>query len=140
MGTKMHEISLSTSKKNEFVNITDDVKKIVELSKAKRGICVVYASHSSGAITINENTDPNIPLDIMGALNKIIPERDNYGHDKIDDNAAAHIKATLIGPSQSIPIIDGELVLGSWQDIFFCEFDGPRKGRTIIVQIVESKP
>lgn len=135
----MHEITLNTSKEHELIDITDEVRKIVRLSKIKEGLCAVYAPHATAAITINENADPNLPKDILKAISKIVPEHDCYEHDKIDDNAAAHIKSTIIGVSKTIPIIDSELSLGSWQDIFFCEFDGPRKGRRVMVQILESK-
>ncbi len=135
----MQEITLNTSKEQDMVDITEEVRKIVRLSKVKEGLCIVYAPHATGAITINENADPNLPNDILKAINKIVPEHSDYKHDKIDDNAAAHIKSTLVGASKAIPIIDSELALGSWQDIFFCEFDGPRKGRRVIVQVLESK-
>ncbi len=135
----MQEITLNTSKEQDMVDITEEVRKIVRLSKVKEGLCIVYAPHATGAITINENADPNLPNDILKAINKIVPEHDGYEHDKIDDNAAAHIKSTLVGASKAIPIIDSELALGSWQDIFFCEFDGPRKGRRVIVQVLEGK-
>ncbi|MDP2750426.1 MAG: secondary thiamine-phosphate synthase enzyme YjbQ [Nanoarchaeota archaeon] len=132
----IHEIILSTKEKEELVDITEEVKKAVTLSKVVEGICVVYAVHSTAAIMINENADVNLQKDVIKAINKMVLQHDNYAHDKVDDNAAAHIKATLIGPSKTVPIIDGELTLGSWQDIFLFEFDGPRKERRIIVQII----
>ena len=134
----MNEIVLTTAKKHEIVDITDEVKKLVNLSTITRGLCVVYVPHASAAVTINENADPNLPDDIIKFINKLVPEHDNYEHDKIDDNAAAHIKSTLVGASKAIPILNGELTLGTWQNIFFCEFDGPRKGRRVVVQVLES--
>jgi len=134
----MQTITLSTSKKHELIDITNKVKEIVKKSKIKQGICFLYSPHATAAITINENADPNIQTDIIKAINKIVPEHDNYLHDAIDNNAAAHIKSTLIGVSKTIPISNGELQLGTWQDIFFCEFDGPRSNRNIIVEIVRA--
>ncbi len=131
----MPTITISTSKKHELIDITDEVEAIVKNSKIKDGLCFLYVPHATAALTINENADPNIQTDIIKAINKIVPEHDNYLHDSIDNNAAAHIKSTLIGVSKSIPLIDGELQLGTWQDIFFCEFDGPRSNRKIIVEI-----
>jgi len=133
----MHTITFSTSKKHELIDITSKVKEIVKNSKIKRGICFLYVPHATAAITINENADPNIQTDIIKAINKIVPEHDNYLHDSIDNNAAAHIKSTLIGVSKTIPIEDGKLQLGTWQDIFLCEFDGPRSNRNIIVKMIE---
>lgn len=132
----MPTITLSSTKKHELVDITDKVKEIVKNSKIKQGICFLYTPHATAAITINENADPNIQTDIIKAINNIVPEHDNYLHDSIDNNAAAHIKSTLIGVSTHIPISNSELQLGTWQDVFFCEFDGPRSNRNIIVTLV----
>lgn len=133
----MPTITISTSKKHEFIDITNKVQEIVINSKAKQGICLLYVPHATAAITINENADPNIQTDIIKAINKIVPEHDNYLHDSVDNNAAAHIKSTIIGVSKSIPISNGELQLGTWQGIFFCEFDGPRSNRKIIVKVIQ---
>jgi len=100
-------------------------------------MCFIYVPHATAAVTINENADPNITKDIIKAINKIVPEHDNYLHDSIDNNAAAHIKSTLIGVSTAIPISSGHLQLGTWQDIFLCEFDGPRSHRKVIVEIIK---
>lgn len=132
----MSTFFISSSKHNELIDITDKVQEIVKNSKIKEGICHIYVPHATAAITINENADPNIKEDIIKAINKIVPEHDNYLHDDIDNNAAAHIKSTLVGVSAQIPITDGHLGLGTWQDIFFCEFDGPRHNRKIIVKII----
>ena len=133
------EIMISTSKKHELVDITSEVKEIVRNSKVKEGICFIYVPHATAGITINENADPDIKEDIIKAINKIVPEHDNYKHDAIDNNAAAHIKSTIVGVSKAIPISNGELHLGTWQDIFFTEWDGPRSNRIIIVKVTESK-
>lgn len=132
----METITLSTNEHNEFVDITGKVSEIVSKSKVKRGLCHVFVPHATAAVTINENADPNLPGDIISALKKIVKEHDGWKHDEIDNNAAAHIKSSVIGCHEIIPIKDSELVLGTWQDIFFCEFDGPRSNRTVVVTII----
>jgi len=134
----METISISTSKKHELIDITNKVKQIVKNSKIKQGLCFLYVPHATAAITINENADPNIQTDIIKAINKIVPEHDNYLHDSIDNNAAAHIKSTIVGVSESIPISNGELQLGTWQSLMFVELDGPRQNRRILVSILKS--
>ncbi|MFH1641809.1 MAG: secondary thiamine-phosphate synthase enzyme YjbQ [Nanoarchaeota archaeon] len=132
----METLVISTSKKHELVDITSDVREIVSKSKVKEGICYIFIPHATGGITINENADPDIQTDIINAINKVVPEHDNYLHDKIDNNAAAHIKSTLIGASTNIPISDGRLQLGTWQNVMFTELDGPRDHRKILVKII----
>ncbi len=133
------EIIISTKAHNELIDITKEIEKIVSESKVKRGLCNVFVTHATAAILINENYDPNVREDIINALNKMIPEHDNYKHDQIDNNAASHIKAAIIGPSETIPIKDNKLYLGTWQSIAFCEFDGPRSNRKIIITITNQK-
>ena len=128
-------ISISTSKRQELVDITESVASIVKKSKIKEGICHIFIMHSTAAIIINENYDPNICLDLLDALNELIP-KGKWRHDKIDGNADAHIKASILGPSEMIPIKDGKLQLGRWQSVVFCELDGPRSNRKIIVAIM----
>jgi len=120
------ELTISSTKKQELLDITAHVKDAVKKSGVNEGLCNVYVSHATAAITINENADPNLRLDIVDALNQLI-EEGSWRHDVIDNNAAAHIKSAIIGPSETIPIKEGKLQLGRWQDIFLCEFDGPRK-------------
>ena len=91
--------------------------------------------HATAAVTINENDDPNIGIDLINALKKTVIEHDGWLHDRIDNNAAAHIKSALIGPSESIPVVGGRLALGTWQNIFLCDFDGPRSRRNVIVSV-----
>jgi len=134
----MPTITVSSTKHNELIDITDKVKDIVQKSNIKEGICYIYIPHATAAVTINENADPNIKEDILKAINKAVPEHNSYLHDSIDNNAAAHIKSTLIGVSNNIPISDNELQLGTWQDIFLCEFDGPRSQRKVIVNIIKN--
>ncbi len=133
------EIIISTKAHNELIDITKEVEKIVSESKVKQGLCNVFVTHATAAILINENYDPNLRGDIIKALNQTIPERNNYKHDQIDNNAASHIKAAIIGPSETIPIKDNKLYLGTWQSIAFCEFDGPRSNRKIIITIINQK-
>lgn len=135
----MQTITISTSKKHELIDITSQVEEIVSDSKTKEGICFIYVPHATAGITINENADPNITADIIKAVNKMVPEHDGYLHDSVDNNAAAHIKSTIIGVSKSIPINGGRLQLGTWQDIFFTEWDGPRSNRKIIVEIINKQ-
>ena len=126
-------ITVKTSRQTEIVSITGEVQRIVSLSKVKSGICIVYVPHTTAGITINEDADPSVKKDILKELNKIIPFEDNYSH--IEGNSAAHIKSTIVGMSKTLIIRDGKLVLGTWQGIFFCEFDGPRT-RKVYIQII----
>ncbi len=128
-------ITISSSKRLEMIDINSEVEKIVVESKVKEGLCNVFAAHATAAIAINENYDPNVCLDFNDALAKLIPQG-KWIHDRVDGNADAHIKAAIIGPSETIPIKNGKLQLGQWQSCSFCEFDGPRSNRKIIVTII----
>lgn len=130
----LKEMSVKTSSRVELIDITRLVEKVVSESKVKSGLCTVYVPHTTAAVTINENADPSVRKDIIAELNKIIPFDDNYSH--LEGNAAAHIKASIIGSSETILVNGGSLVLGTWQGIYFCEFDGPRN-RKVIVKIIE---
>jgi secondary thiamine-phosphate synthase enzyme len=130
----MKEISVKTSSRVELIDITHLVEKVVSESKIKSGLCIVYVPHTTAAVTINENADPSVRRDITFELNKIVPFDDNYSH--LEGNAAAHIKASIIGSSETILVNGGSLVLGTWQGIYFCEFDGPRH-RKVIIKIIE---
>src|SRR5439155_6873037 len=133
----VHEtLSIRTSEHNQVINVTAEVARIVAKSGARDGVCTIYTPHATAAITINENADPNIGTDFLAALRKLVIEHDGWLHDRIDDNAAAHIKSALVGPSESIPIVGGKLTLGTWQNVFLCEFDGPRSTRRILVSVV----
>ena len=129
------ELTIKTTKHNELIDITEQVKSFIKKSKTKDGACLIYTAHTTAAITINENADPNIKGDILKAIDRAIPEHDHYKHDEIDNNAAGHIKSTVVGCSKIIPIKEGKLQLGQWQDIFLCEFNGPRT-RTVILKIL----
>jgi len=128
-------ITISSSKKQEMLDITQEVSSIVKKSKVKNGLCNIYAMHATAAIVINENADPNICLDTIDALNKLV-ESGIWRHDKLDGNADAHIKATILGPSETIPIKNNELQLGTWQGIMLFELDGPRSNRKISVNVI----
>ena len=126
-------IPVSTRAKVEFVNIDGLVKEVVQAEGVTDGVCYVYVPHTTAGITINENADPAVREDIINEMNKIVPFDDAYRH--LEGNAAAHIKACLVGFSEVVPIEGGELALGTWQSIYFCEFDGPRR-RHIHVNVV----
>jgi secondary thiamine-phosphate synthase enzyme len=127
---------LTTSASNEVIDITREVKRVVADSGVRDGLCCVFTPHATAAITINENDDENIGTDFVNALRKVVIEHDGWLHDRIDNNAAAHIKSALVGPSETIPIEDGTLSLGTWQNVFFCEFDGPRRQRGVVVTVL----
>ena len=129
------EIVLPTSKNQELIDITDKINEIIKKSKIKQGVCNIFAAHATASIIINENYDPNICLDLVEALNTSIP-KGIWRHDKIDGNADAHIKAAILGPSETVPIKNNRLELGRWQSCMFFELDGPRKDRRIIVTVI----
>ncbi len=129
----LESISVSTSSRSEIISITSQVQKIVAKSKVKNGICIIYNPHTTSAITINENADPSVKRDILKELNEIVPE--NHGYSHMEGNSDSHIKASLMGSDRVVIIKDGELLLGTWQGIFFCEFDGPRS-RKVYIQII----
>ncbi len=129
-------INIRTKAKNEFVDITQDIHDTVSESNVKTGMCYVYAPHTTAGITINEGADPSVIKDIQATLNRLVPVDSNYSH--AEGNSDAHIKSLLTGLSEVIVIDNGRLILGAWQSIFFCEFDGPRN-RRVIVKIIGDK-
>jgi secondary thiamine-phosphate synthase enzyme len=126
----MNEIRVSTRSRTELVDISGEVQKAVADSGVQDGVCHVYVPHTTAGVTINENADPSVREDILKELNKVVPFQDNYKH--LEGNAAAHIKATIVGSSETILVQGGRLLLGTWQGIFFCEFDGPRSRRVLV--------
>jgi secondary thiamine-phosphate synthase enzyme len=126
----MARISVSTSARSEMVEITDKVVDAVEASGVKEGIATVYVPHTTAGVTINENADPDVVADLLAALDRLVPRLASYRHG--EGNADAHIKGALLGHSVSVPISQGRLALGTWQGIFFCEFDGPRTRHVLI--------
>ncbi|MDD4357156.1 MAG: secondary thiamine-phosphate synthase enzyme YjbQ [Smithellaceae bacterium] len=126
----MKEISLQTRSRLEMIDITAAVQKAAREAKIDSGIGLVYTPHTTAAITINENADPDVPRDILAALDRAVPLSSNYRH--AEGNSAAHVKSSLVGASEMVMIENGSPVLGTWQSIFFCEFDGPRSRKVII--------
>ncbi len=120
-------INVKTKTRTEFVNITSDIQKVVDESGVKNGICCVYVPHTTAGVTINEGADPSVVKDIQSTLSKWIPRSANYQH--MEGNSDAHIKTSLVGSSETVIIDGGRLLLGTWQAIFFCEFDGARNRR-----------
>lgn len=133
----MNTITISTHKRECLYDITNEVEKIVNKSKVINGLVNVYAQGATAAIMIQENWDDSVQLDVVNFFQKIIP-KGIWLHDAQDGNGDSHLKAGLVGPSETIPIIDRKIGLSTWQNIFFCEFDGPRRNRNIVVSITES--
>ena len=129
-------LSVKTSTRTELIDITSQIAKAVNKSGIRDGLCMLYVPHTTGAVTINESADPSVRGDIMMVLNQIVPWEANYKH--MEGNSPAHVKATLVGASELIAIENGALVLGTWQGIFFCEFDGPRT-RKIHARVMDAK-
>ena len=129
----LKKITLRSTARTQFMNITSEVHSLLESAGVKDGLCVLYVPHTTAGLTINESADPSVARDILAEMNKLIPFQDNYAH--LEGNSAAHIKASLVGTSCQIPIEKGRLTLGTWQGIFFCEFDGPRQ-RTVKVKLI----
>jgi secondary thiamine-phosphate synthase enzyme len=129
----IHKLDIKTHSKTEFQEITSKVREMVRDSGIKSGICVVYVPHTTAGVMINEHADPDVVGDILNQLEEIVPQQGKYKH--AEGNAAAHIKSALIGTSVTLLINYGELALGTWQGIFFGEFDGPRN-REIMVKII----
>ncbi len=131
----MTEFFIQTNKREELIDITALIEEKVK--GFNNGIAHIFVPHATAGITINENADPNLPVDITNFLNRLVP-KGKWLHDRIDNNADSHIKASIIGNSVSIPVKEGKLQLGTWQDIFLCEFDGPRR-RKIIINVIQLK-
>ncbi len=127
---------LSTTRAKECVEITDSVRNIVRESGVRHGLCHVMVLHATAAVVVNENDDPNIGVDLLAALDRAIPDHAGYLHDAVDNNAQAHIKASILGPSETLAIVDGELALGTWQGVIVVELDGPRADRRVQVTIL----
>ncbi|MDA8137479.1 MAG: secondary thiamine-phosphate synthase enzyme YjbQ [Desulfobacteraceae bacterium] len=125
----MH-LTIKTHAQTEMIDITAQVQKIITQSGVPEGLCMVYVPHTTAAVTINEAADPSVATDILMVLNQLVPWNADYRH--AEGNSPAHIKASLMGASQMIQVEKGQLVLGTWQGIFFCEFDGPRSRKVNI--------
>jgi len=131
-------ITIQTEQHEELIDITEAVRAILQESSIQNGIVQVYAQGATGAIMIQENWDDSVQLDVVNFLRKLIPSG-VWLHDAQDGNGDSHLKAGLVGPSETIPIIDGQLGLSRWQNIFFCEFDGPRAERRIVCTLLQDR-
>jgi secondary thiamine-phosphate synthase enzyme len=127
----MAEIRVRTSKKSQVLDLTAQIAEVVRDSRVSEGLCCVYTPHATAAIVINEHDDPHIGLDLLDALDKLIPEG-VWRHDRVDRNGAAHLKAAILGPSEVVPIRQSRLALGTWQAIMLVELDGPRDRKVIV--------
>jgi len=131
-------INVSTSRHNELVDITREVTEIVDRAKIEAGVVNVYVQGATAGIMIQENWDESVQNDVISLFRKLIPAG-VWEHDAQDNNGDSHLKAGIVGPGENIPIIDGKMGLSTWQNIFLCEFDGPREERNIVITIFESK-
>ncbi|MDD5224995.1 MAG: secondary thiamine-phosphate synthase enzyme YjbQ [bacterium] len=129
----METISIKTKSRNEFVDLTREINQAVKKSGVQEGLCLVYVPHTTAGITINEGADPDVVSDILQHLEEMVPAGKRFLH--AEGNSDAHIKSTLVGASQLIPVTGGKLALGTWQAVFLCEFDGPR-ARNVFLQVV----
>jgi secondary thiamine-phosphate synthase enzyme len=130
----MEKISVKSKVRIEMIDITGEIQMALAKSRIKNGLAHVYIPHTTAGVTINENADPSVREDIINTLNKLVPESGNYRHS--EGNSDAHVKSSLVGISQFVPVEGGRLALGTWQGIFFCEFDGPRN-RNVNINILE---
>ncbi|HMK50997.1 MAG TPA: secondary thiamine-phosphate synthase enzyme YjbQ [Thermodesulfobacteriota bacterium] len=131
----MQTFQVRTSSQSEFIDITRSVQEAVKKTGVADGVCIIFIPHTTAGVTINENADPTVVQDVIMELNKIVPFKDQYRH--MEGNSPAHIKASLVGCSQMVFVESGKLVLGTWQGIFFCEFDGPRS-RKVHVKVMKT--
>ena len=131
-----HKLRVRSRGREELVEFTDDVRRVLRESGAREGVCVLYVRHTTAGLTVNENADPDVPRDMLHCLRTLIPQH-GMGFRHGEENSDAHIKASLVGPSVSVPYADGELLLGRWQGIFLCEFDGGRE-RQVIMQVLSA--
>lgn len=129
--TMQREFRVRTRKKAEMIDLTRQVAEIVARDGRDAELCSVYVPHATAAVVINENADPNLCEDILEALDRLVPEG-RWRHDRIDDNGAAHIKSAILGPSETVPVREGRLLLGTWQAIMLVELDGPRERRVVV--------
>ncbi len=128
-----HRIMLRSREREDLVEFTEEVGGLLRESGVREGVCVLFVRHTTAGLTVNENADPDVPSDMLLCLRKLIPQH-GMGFRHGEQNSDAHIKATLVGPSLAVPFAEGELLLGRWQGIFLCEFDGPRT-REVVLKI-----
>ena len=130
----MAEFHLRTTAKRQMIDLTARVSDIVAETGVDEGLCNVYVTHATAAIVVNENDDPNVCVDVLDLLDRLIPAG-KWRHDKVDGNAASHIQATILGPSETIPVRGGKLLLGTWQAVMLVELDGPRDRRIVVTTL-----
>ncbi len=130
----LKELTITTGSRTELKCIDAEVQRVITESEVREGVCLLWVPHTTAAVTINENADPDVVRDILAETEKIIPFSDGYHH--AEGNSAAHIKSSLFGPSLTIIVSEGRPIMGTWQSIYFCEFDGPRT-RRLIVKVTE---
>ncbi len=130
----LESFTVRTSRRNELIDITQKVREVIRKSGIRNGICVVYVPHTTAAVTVNEHADPSVAVDIENALTRLVPPNAGYRH--LEGNADSHIKTTMVGPSITLIVENGDLLLGTWQGVFFCEFDGPRT-RKVYVKLIQ---
>jgi len=131
----IHRLEIATSSRAQMVDVTREVQRAISESGVQEGFCHIYVPHTTAGIAINENADPSVVQDILAVLEKIAPRGGSYRH--LEGNADSHVKASIVGSSETVLIEGGRLVLGTWQGLFLCEFDGPRR-RRLLVKVVEA--
>jgi len=130
-GSTMKTLRIRSSQRVDLIDVTQEVTEVVRESGVTEGLCLVYVPHTTAAVTINENADPSVVRDLIAKLNDLVPRDDAYTHS--EGNSDAHVKSTLVGCSTAIPVQAGRLVLGTWQAVYFCEFDGPRQRQLVVL-------
>lgn len=129
----IHTFNVQSTQRCQLLDITPQIRRIIEAEKVEEGVCHIYVPHTTAGLTINEHADPSVVRDILAHLEKAVPRNGDYHH--LEGNSDAHIKASLTGSSQTVLVSNGRLLLGTWQGIFFCEFDGPRQ-RKVLVKVI----
>jgi secondary thiamine-phosphate synthase enzyme len=133
----MYELKVRSQQREQLIEFTDEVRRKLEESGAREGVCFLYVQHTTAGLTVNENADPDVPHDLLHALRTLLPQHGmDFRHG--EENSDAHIKASLVGASAAIPFSGGRLLLGRWQGIFLCEFDGPRE-RKVIMKVMSDE-
>ncbi|MEJ2037384.1 MAG: secondary thiamine-phosphate synthase enzyme YjbQ [Desulfosarcinaceae bacterium] len=130
------ELTVKTTARTEMINITARVEEALKVAQVHSGVCMVYVPHTTAGVTINESADPSVTRDILMVLNQAVPWEADYRH--LEGNSPAHVKSSLVGVSQLVAVENGRLVLGTWQGIFFCEFDGPRT-RHVYLRMIDKQ-
>jgi len=128
-------IEVATRRQRELLDITAEARAVVRRSGIREGLCALYAHGATAAVMVQENDDPQLPEDVLDCLDRLVPPG-VWRHDRVDDNGAAHIQAGIVGPSETLPVREGDLALSTWQNVFLCDFDGPRARRQVLVTVL----